>query len=188
PTGSPWSRSCRKWMPFTTRPPATSRQGMIRLSSTRPLLVCETHEVTQQPQPRRPTSLRMELHAYQRVDGDRADKRHAVDRLAGNDGSVLGRDDVRMREVHRLPLEPRGDRMRCHRVEGVPTDVRELLGRLEVIDRSREDAQAGGAIFGAPLEEELKAEADAQKRRAAANRVDQRSIHAPASKRGHRRG
>src|SRR5687768_54558 len=35
-TGSPASRSSRNFVPFTTRPPSTSRQGTMRLASVMP--------------------------------------------------------------------------------------------------------------------------------------------------------
>src|SRR4030088_2375413 len=104
-TGSPWSRSSRKCVPLTTRPPATSRQGMIRLSNMPCLLdSSELEEISEQFQTGLSAPLRMELHADQPAGRDRADEGDAVRRLRRNQLPILRDADVRMDEVHRLPF------------------------------------------------------------------------------------
>src|SRR3979490_2301258 len=88
-TGSPWSRSCWKCVPFTTRPRAVSRQGMIRLSNMAARLggglgLRETQEVLEKAEPGGPASFGMELHTHQLPVSDGAHEGEAVRGLGGS--------------------------------------------------------------------------------------------------------
>src|SRR5438105_9610800 len=127
-TGSPWSRSCWKCVPLTTRPRAVSRQGMIRLSNIWKRLggglgIREAHEVLEQAQSGGPASFGMELHAHQGLAGDRADEGNTMRGLGGGDGRISWHDHVGVHEVKRRTLHPFKDWVRTDTFDGVPADM-----------------------------------------------------------------
>ncbi len=86
-TGSPASVMSTNWTPLTTRPSATSRQGMTRLRNTARLSHAR-HEVRQQPEPCCTTAFRVELDADSDAGSNRRDEAPAVVRCC--DGLITG--------------------------------------------------------------------------------------------------
>src|ERR1700674_1186688 len=189
-TGSPWSRSCWKCVPLTTRPPAVSRQGMIRLSNMgtrlgRGLGIREAQEVLEQAQSGGPASFGMELHAHQTLAGDRADEGHAVRGLGGGDRGISRHDHVGVHEVEGLTLHPFQHRVWTDAFNGVPADMGQLLRRFHQLHRAGKDTQAGGAVLGAPVEEQLHPQADPKERDPVANGRNDGLVEAPLPQAGH---
>src|SRR4030081_1462863 len=118
-TGSPWSRSSRKWVPLTTRPPATSRQGMIRLSNMPGSNASELDEILEQLQTVATAPFRMELDAGQAAACDRAAEGAAVGGLRRHQLPVLRHGDVGMDEVHGLPCQAGQHRVVAHPLQRI---------------------------------------------------------------------
>src|SRR6266849_285265 len=191
-TGSPWSRSCWKCVPLTTRPPAVSRQGMIRFDNIgirlgRGLGIHEAQEVLEQAQSGGAASFGMELHAHQPLAGDRADERNAVRGLGGGDRGVSWHDHIGMHEVEGLALHRFQHRVLVDAFDGVPADMGQFLLRFHQLHRAGKDTQAGGAVLGAPVEEQLHAQADSKEGDPVANGRNDGLVEAAISQAGHGR-
>src|ERR1700674_4389009 len=146
-TGSPWSRSSRKWVPLTTRPPATSRQGMIRLSNMPYSKASELDEIFEQFQAGRSTALGMKLHGDHRSGRDGADEGDAVRGLRRDQLPVRWDTDVGVNEVHGLPFQAGQHRVVWHALQRVPADVGQLFLGGQALDSAAEDPKTRRAVF-----------------------------------------
>src|SRR5271167_2782289 len=164
--GSPASRNCTNCMPFTTRPPWTSRQAMMRLAS-----VSEGTEVLQNFDSNVAGLLRMKLQPEQVVALRCGRKGHFVnagcDRV-GAQRSAIGVREVDVRSVGNARQQPRTG----SGLDPVPSH----MWRFDAVGKSRtgstegaQAAQFGGLI--ASVEHPLQAEADSEHRLAIGNRL-----------------
>src|SRR5487761_1279723 len=128
-TGSPWSNIARKWSPLTTRRPATSRQGMIRLVSMgRAWVGPQSEELAEQANPVPAAALGMELHPSDGLLGDRTDEASPVLSPGADQFLCAGLHHIRVTEVEIAALQAGEERRGPGHIDGVPADVGQFLG------------------------------------------------------------
>src|ERR1700686_1521484 len=151
----------------------------------RGLGIREAQELLEQVQAGGAASFRMELHTHQPLASDRTDERNAVRGLGGGDRGIAWHNHVGVHEIEGLALHPLQHRMRTDAIGGVPADVGQLLLRLHQLHRARKDAQAGGTVLGAPVEEQLHPQADPKEWDAVANGGNDGLVEAALPQAGH---
>src|ERR1700731_3181223 len=156
--GSPASRSCWNWTPFTTRPASTSRQAMMRLASR-----SEGTEVLQDLQAGFGKFLRVKLHAEHIVPLHCGRKSAAITCACGS--FVNHRRPERMRVVDKCAAVHTVQQARsCPYLNLVPANMRRFYRGRET--RTLAGEERGARRFGsfrAASEEPLHAHADSKK-------------------------
>src|ERR1017187_653322 len=185
-TGSPASRRLTKLTPLTTRPPVTSRQGMMRLASMKRSLTrpsrnqtgmlfpsCELQEVPHNLEPHRAGFLGVELDSVHVAAFERGGVAEFIG--AGGAGAVVLGHVVAVREVyvgagvqmvHEFASRPH--------FEFIPSHVGNARTEGKALHRSGVNAQAADfrGLF-ARFEQRLHAETNAQKGHAGLHAPDQ---------------
>src|ERR1700694_290713 len=153
----------------------------------RGLGIREAQELLEEAQAGGAAAFGMELHTHQPLASDRTDERNAVRGLGGGDDGMAWHDNIGVHEVEGLALHPFQHRMRTDAIGRVPADVGQLLLRFHQLHGAGKDAQAGGTVLGAPVEEQLHPQADPKEWDAVANGRNDRLVEAALSQAGHGR-
>src|ERR1039458_982345 len=197
-TGSPASRRLTKLTPLTTRPPVTSRQGMMLLASMKPSLTrpsrnqtgtlfpsCELQEVPHDFEPHRAGFLGVELDSVHVAAFERGSVAEFIG--AGGAGPVVFGHVIAVREVD----VGAGVQMVNEFASGpdfkfIPSHVGDARTGWEAPHGAGVDAQATDfrGLF-ARFEQRLHAETDAEKGHAALDAIDQRLATMQAMERAH---